>query len=158
MEKSKFLTLLVIALLLLNLGLLAYLFLGNSKPQHKEKEMRPNPREIVIRKLNFSDKQIESYKVLIKDHRAKISFAEKRNMELKNHLYQFLLKTSENKSTTDSIINLLAENQKLIETTHFNHFADIKKLCEPSQLKAFEELATELSQIFGPPRMRRKND
>ncbi len=156
MEKTKLLTLLVICLVILNIGLLAYLFLGSRKTHPPKRVMKSSPKEIIIEKLNFNAKQIANYEELIKDHRAKISATEKQNKELKNSLYQFLLKSSENKSIVDSIVNLLGENQKLIENIHFNHFADIKKLCEPDQMESFGELATELSGIFAPPPMPRK--
>lgn len=158
MEKTKLLTLLVVCLVALNLGILAYLFFGSEKPPRPGRVMRPSPKEIVINKLNFDDKQLEKYEELIKGHRAKITAAEERNMQLKNSLYQYLLSDAENKMAADSIIQLLGENQQLIEKVHFNHFKDIKKICNPYQLESFEELANELSEIFSPPRMRRKND
>ncbi len=158
MERTKLLIILVICLVLLNLGLLTYILFGSEKAQRPEPGRKPRPREIIIEKLKFNDEQIEKYTELIKEHRAMISELEKGNIKLKNKLYQCLLTSPKNKQVKDSIIYLLGENQKLIENVHFNHFADIKQLCEPKQMEFFEELATELSGIFGPPRKHRKND
>ena len=52
----------------------------------------------------------------------------------------------------DRLFLKLADLQKQIETTHFNHFIDIKKLCKKEQLSDYENLTEELSKLFSHPR------
>jgi hypothetical protein len=52
----------------------------------------------------------------------------------------------------DSLENKLGELQRQIETVHYNHFTDIKKLCKPEQLENFNALTHDLAKFFAPER------
>jgi protein CpxP len=149
MEKTRLLTIAVIALLLLNLGTLGFLILA-PKPGMGP-HGRPEPKDIIIRKLHFDKAQQENYLKLILWHRQTINGIEEKAHETKNRLYLQLLKTEVDTKTKDSLINVLADDQKQIEQTHFKHFGDIKKLCRPDQLENYYELTEELSRIFSKP-------
>lgn len=150
MEKTKLLTVVVIALLLLNLGTLGFLILA-PKPGMAIHGHHPEPKEIIIRKLQFDRDQIEKYENLIVWHRSNIDKIEKGIYGAKNNLYLQLLKTDPDNKTTDSLINKIADYQKQVEMTHFTHFMDIKKICHPDQIKDYEKLTEELSNIFSKP-------
>lgn len=154
MEKQKFITISVIALLLLNIGTLGFLFVSGPKQGHRPPPHgRPEPREIIIEKLHFDEQQIEAYELLIREHRKQIDAVDEKIRDTKNSLYALL--NSNDSSSKDSLIIALGNYQKEIETTHFNHFAGIKKLCKPNQKSDFEELSEELSRLFSkPPRPR----
>ena len=70
----------------------------------------------------------------------------------KNELYSHLKTDVTPINRNDSLVIQLADYQSQIETTHYNHFLDIKKLCRQEQLKKYDELTTELSKIFSHPR------
>jgi len=151
MDKIKLLTIAVISLLLLNLGTLGFLVL-NKPNGFGRPGMRPEPKELIIEKLHFDKQQQKDYENLIYWHRTTIAGIEDQIHETKNRLYLQLLKTDVDKTGKDSLINALAVYQKQIETTHFTHFQDIKRLCRPDQLEDFYDLTEELSRIFGKPR------
>ena len=50
------------------------------------------------------------------------------------------LKSDALSSSTDSIANKIAENQKQIEMVTFNHFTEVRKLCTPQQKEIFNEI------------------
>ena len=148
MEKQKLITFSIVALLFLNIGTLGFLFVTG--PKHgampPRPHGRPEPREIIIEKLHFDEQQQIKYVVLIEEHRKHVRTTEEHIRDTKNELY--LLLNNPNLAKQDSLIGLLANYQKEIETLHFNHFSDIKKLCKSDQLDEFEELTEELSQLF----------
>jgi protein CpxP len=152
MEKTKLLTFAVITLLLLNLGTLGFLFFSGPKGNHPHpgqgQEGRPKPREIIIEKLHFDANQQKEYDKLIQWHQSEIRTIEDTIRAAKNELYSTLSASEVNKNEKDSLINALAIHQKQIETTHFKHFEDIKKLCHKDQLEDFDNLTDELSRIF----------
>jgi len=150
MEKTKLLTVAVIALLVLNLGTLGFLILA-PKPGMGMHGHRPEPKEIIIRKLRFDAEQIEKYENLIQWHRSSINQIEKEIYATKNNLYQQLLKNEPDSEKTDSLINKIGDYQEQVEKTHFTHFRDIKKICRPEQIKNYEKLTEELSNIFSKP-------
>lgn len=141
MNKIKLLTFLVGALLLLNFGILTFLFL--SGPNGRKHE----PREIVIHELHFDKAQISDYDKLISVHKEKIKNLNDAIKKCKNELYS-KLKTAQNKSVTDSLLLKIEQFQSKIERIHYSHFLDIKKLCKPNQLEDYNELTTKLSEMF----------
>jgi hypothetical protein len=153
MKKTKLLTITVIGLLLLNFAILAFLLVSGPrghKRQTDRPEGRPNPREIIIERLHFDDKQQKEYEVLIKWHRGEIKKLDSNIRQTKNELYSQLNQKEVNLKTKDSLISLLNSYQKQVEETHFKHFVDIKKLCHQDQLEDFNELTEDLSRIFAP--------
>ncbi len=140
MEKTKLLTFGIIALFLLNLGTLGFLVLSDSKehrsPAHG-RDGKSKPREIIIEKLHFDATQIKEYDQLIKWHRSRITKTEDKIRDAKNELYLQLNQNPANETAKDSLINALASYQKEIESVHFKHFQDIKKLCKEEQLEDF---------------------
>ncbi|RXR19008.1 hypothetical protein EQG63_06070 [Flavobacterium amnicola] len=150
MNKSKFLYLLVVIMLVINVGIISYLFFTDGIPLlNKGKEM---PREIVIKKLVFDDQQIKAYDLLIKGHQQKIRFLNDAIRAKKNELYSHLKDNATPISENDRLVKQIANYQSQIEITHYNHFLDIKKICRPEQLENYNELTTELAKIFSHPR------
>lgn len=145
-NKTKFLTLSVFALLLLNIAFLAFTFFSK---KHKPNE-RKMPREIVIEKLHFDENQIIEYDKIIKEHQKAIIDLDVSIRDTKNELYQLLNVDTINSVQKDNLFLKLADYQKQIETTHFNHFLEIKNLCKKEQLTDYKELTNELGRIFAP--------
>lgn len=150
MEKSKLLTIAVIALLLLNLGTLGFLVFGKNSggPPHGPHR---EPKYQIIATLHFDSAQQQQYENLILEHRAAISQIEGNIRMTKNRLYLQLLKDRVDNKAKDSLVDVLAAYQKQIEQTHFKHFQDIKKICRPDQLEYYYDLTQELSRIFSKP-------
>ena len=156
MNRTKLLTIAVIGLLLINLGTLCVMIMhkppgppqGNMPPPHG-----PNgegPRQIIIDRLHFDTNQQQQYEVFISEHRNKTDDLHDASKELHNQLYSLLKNESIDKAKSDSLIQQIADNQKEIENLNFTHFQKIKTLCKPEQLEYFNELAGELSELFGP--------
>jgi len=153
MNKTKLLSAAVITLLVLNFGILGFLFLSKKN----EPNGRKMPREIVIEKLHFDENQIVEYEKIIEEHQKAIRNLDDSIRNTKNELYQLLNEEKINSTIVDSLYLKLANYQKQIETTHFNHFLEIKKLCKKEQLADYKNLTEELSKIFSHPR-RPKNE
>ena len=144
MNKIKLLSIAVIVLILINIATLTFFFIKGPRPMPKN-----DPKEIVVKKLNFNENQIVAYDELIKVHSKEIMVLNDAILRTKNNLYSELSR-SDNKKVTDSLFSILASLQNKIEITHYNHFLDIKKLCKPEQIEDFNALSHELSQIFSP--------
>ena len=152
MNKQKLLTFLVITLLLINIGLLAFLFLSGPK-KNGPIGRNAEPKHIIIDKLHFDETQITEYNKIIKTHIESVNAIDDSIKTYKNKLYNEL-KNPENKSVSDSLFTKIAGFQAEVEKTHYNHFLDIKKICKPDQLEDYNELTDELAKIFSnkPPR------
>lgn len=157
MEKTKVLSFAVIGLVVLNLGILVFLFLNgkNHKPPH---DRRPEPKQIIIDKLHFDAKQQQDYAKLITGHRAAITRLDDSIRKAKNELYLLLNEDTVDEKVKVALLDEIAVHQKQIEQTHFKHFQDIKKLCRKDQLDDFEALTEDLSRIFAPKPPRKRHD
>ncbi|GAA4073104.1 hypothetical protein GCM10022389_18150 [Flavobacterium cheonanense] len=154
MNKTKVLVFAVIALVALNFGILGFLFLSKNNDGPRGRKM---PREIVIEKLHFDENQIVEYDKTIKLHQETIRSIDDSIRNTRNELYKLLNSETIDSSKRDSLYLKFAGFQKQIETTHFNHFVEIKKLCKKEQLTDFNNLTEELSKIFNN-RRKPKND
>lgn len=150
MSKTNLLLILVGALVLLNLGLLTFLFLGKGPAAHHGPPHEGGPKNYIIEKLHFNEKQVQQYQELIHWHRSSVDARDHEIRESKKQLYSLL--TTNNESAKDSIITQINKLQREIEEIHYKHFKDIKELCTKEQQPYFEDLSRELSTLFGHPR------
>lgn len=145
MEKLKALTLFVAVLLVVNIGALGFIFLGQNRlPQGEGFQ----PREIIISRLHFNTSQVAQYDGIINGHRNAVRNLDDKIRMAKNELYAQLKDIRVDPIKSDSLIHLLSVYQNRIEVLHFNHFKDIKKICTKEQLKDFDALTEEFSIIF----------
>jgi periplasmic protein CpxP/Spy len=149
MSKLKLLSIAVVGLLLINLGTVGFLLLRkppmppNRMPQAEQKG---GPKEIIIEKLHFDKEQVIAYEALIVEHRELVKGLKDSISNTKNNLYQSL--KTETFVGKDSLINILSVLQKRIELVHYEHFAQVKKLCKPEQMGNFNNLTNELAVYF----------
>lgn len=146
MDKIKLLTYAVIGLLLLNVGIISFLFF--SRPNRNPDENHRRPKEFIAEKLHFDDNQNEKYESIIPIYKDKIDSLDAINKKLKSELYSQLKLPVVNTIVKDSIITLFLANQKQIEQLHFKHFQDIKSICKDTQLGDFNALTEELRKMF----------
>ena len=144
MKKNTFLAVIIILLVVMNFALIMKLMGGG--PSLKRHE---GPRNKIIEKLGFNDAQIRLYDNLIKEHRKQIGEHHHQMRALKNQLYESL-KEQNNLFGQDSILNKIAQKQIQIEQTHVSHFQAIRNICTPAQQANFNELLSEIAQLFAP--------
>ena len=141
----------VVGLCVVNIGLMAFILLrsqGGPPPPPPGMPPEDRPRFLIIQKLSFDKEQVTKYDELISAHREAVRKLETQMMDVKNQLYGTLTAENANK---DSLVHRLGNLQEQMETVHYNHFLDIKKICRPDQQQKFNELTTELAQYFRPP-------
>jgi hypothetical protein len=146
MDKIKLLTYSVIGLLLLNVGIIVFLFF--SRPNRNPEGNQRRHKEFISEKLHFDANQNEKYESIIPIYKDKIDSLDAINRKLKSGLYSQLKLQVVNSAIKDSIITLFLANQKQIEELHFKHFQDIKNICKASQLQGFNALTQELGKMF----------
>lgn len=131
--RNSFIAVLIVG----NLVLLANYFLRPPHPKHD------GPRNEIITILHFDERQTAKYDVLIIQHQRAIQNAEKNLVQAKNKLYSNL-----EQPIDSSLLNGVLEKQAIIETIHYEHFQDIKKLCNPDQYVYFKQLDRKIASLF----------
>ena len=146
MDKFKLLTYSVIGLVILNIGIISFLYL--SSPNSKRNDLGRKPKDIIIEKLHFDSNQIKKYENIIKVYRNSIDSLNNNNRDIKAELYAQLKQPTVNTNIKDSLIQLTLVNQKRIEEANFKHFQDIKSICTKSQIENYNSLTEELEKLF----------
>ncbi|MBY0478918.1 MAG: hypothetical protein K2Q24_14810 [Chitinophagaceae bacterium] len=143
MNKTRFLTIAVLLLLILNASTLFFLFQKRGGP-HSYRGGRPYS-EFMSKQLKLDAQQETQLKQLRDEHKTELDKLRKEDMELHEQLFMFV-KTGNNDSLwIDSITTLIAANKKRFEHTFFKHFLQIRSICRPDQLELFN---TTIDQIM----------
>lgn len=138
-------------LVLLNLVLMTFLYLGKpNPPKHKQ------PKDIIIEKLGFDKSQKEEFKTLIIEHRKNVKNLQDEIAHYKTILYQEINKNKTN--INDSISAIIGLKFQELEKVHFNHFLEIKNICKEEQKEKFQDLTKHLQTIFRPTIRKRERN
>lgn len=153
MNKTRFLGILVMIMVVLNLIAVTLLFLGRpDRPGPHQPHV--NIKKVIGERLHFSEKQNEAYEALILEHRRSIDELDERMIAARTSLYTQLSKNEP--TSVDSQLVAIGLIESEIESIHYHHFADIKKLCTEEQLPAFNELTLDLAAYFSAPKPRKR--
>jgi protein CpxP len=139
MNKSKFLKFIILGLLISN-GIAIFMLING-------RDKKNVPKNIIIEKLHLDKEQIKNYESYIVQHRKAINANEITMNKLRSDLY-LQLKQSQDTAKVDSLILIISKQQTEAEHINYNHFLEIKKLCKPSQNEAFDNLTTEIANLF----------
>jgi hypothetical protein len=140
----------VCALLLINIGTLVFLFM--EKP-----DQRPRGNKVVdkliIEGLKLNDAQVEQFEELKHDHRTQINEVERRERKLQKTYFELLQQSNPNHAVADSVSQLLgAIQQEKLQIT-FDHFSDLKSICNDEQKVLFDSLIADISRaLMMPPK------
>ncbi len=134
MSKNKKYSILIISLLVINTILVGFVIIKPKRPLGKENK---NPKEVIIKKLQFNEAQITLYTSLVKQHHKAIKEKDTQIRSSKKNLYTLLSNHTIVTTQKDSIFTSLGVLQKDIEMLHFQHCQDIKKICHPSHEESF---------------------
>ena len=146
---NRFLVAMIAGLLISNILLVGFLI--NKSYNHPVRKL---PKTLIINRLKLNDHQIELYENLIKNHRNAINPTRNKIQKNKKLLYKGL---NNNVKINDSIFSIIKDLNNKIELINYNHFIDIRNICDDSQLKLFNEVSKDLHRIFSkkPPRPRK---
>ncbi|MEL6989221.1 MAG: hypothetical protein AAGK97_15520 [Bacteroidota bacterium] len=141
MKQLQFYKYATIALLLLNLAMIAFFFLTKPKPIKKEITFN-GPHEL----LSLDEEQEKAFLNLAKDHKAELKNINKNQQRL---LSEYFKKLNNNNVQTDSLMDqVIALEKNKIEST-YQHFTDIKQILNPNQLDQYDKFVeAALSRIL----------
>ncbi|RXK58402.1 periplasmic heavy metal sensor [Lacibacter luteus] len=145
MNKTKFLTVLVVLLLALNAVTLY--FVWGKKDGEKRRPGNGGGRpysEYISKKLNFDTVQKEQLKLLRDSHKLELDSLRKEEKTIQD-VKTLLLKDGVTDSLKlDSVFTLAAANKKKFEMAFHKHFMEIRALCRPEQLELFTKMLDEM--------------
>jgi Spy/CpxP family protein refolding chaperone len=151
MSRTKLLTVAIIALLLLNFGTLAFMFLHKPGRQGGPPDgAGEGPKYIIMARLHFNQTQQQQYSDMVEEHRSKSRELRGKSRQLHDELYELLKAETVDETRKNELINQIAGNQKEIENLNIDHFGQIKSLCKGVQVDQFNQLVDDLGHLFAP--------
>ena len=146
-EKHILLTWLVAILVVLNIGLVAFMWFGQHPGGHWE---GPGPSKFLIHELNFDKAQEQQYFEL--ERRFSDSLNPIRDNERKMHdrFFEMLHADAPDSALVALTIDSMGQMRAQVEYFTFRHFRKVRELCNAEQQKKFDNVITEAMHRMGP--------
>ena len=155
----KFWKLSVAGLIVLNLLILAFVFISHQhQMRHHERfeQMPPpmqggeNPGEFLCRELKFTEKQKADFEILRNQHHEAMDSLEEQSRDLHHDYFDLLNNENPDEQKVTALANEIGQNQKARDLITFHHFETVRKLCNDEQKKHFDDIIHEvLHRIHG---------
>lgn len=154
MKKETLLTTAVVALLLLNFGILGFLFLrpGPAAPKARQHQFDQQ----IVNRLQLDAKQQQTFEQLKTVHHKQMRAKDQAYRDALGNYFALLKNDTPDSAQQDSLQAILSQIQKDRTTITFQHFQDLKALCTPEQKERFSALLPELMQVILPKPPKRK--
>lgn len=144
-KKLKYLTIGVFTLAVINIILVAMIFLG-PKPPRKDKSMMRDKMEdrhggqFLFKELNANKEQKEAFRTLFKAHRKRKDSIEMIIRKNKALLAGLAINSENITLDKDSLILEIGKLFMQNEEEMYDHFTEMKTICEPDQLEKLEKI------------------
>jgi len=137
--KNKILIIIIGILLIANLATLSFFFLN--KGGHKKGD-RPDRKEYITsylkKDVDFSDSQLALFDSLVKKNRTEVRSIFDDMSASRESVFKQLAAQSFSDTAIENAASELSVKQKNVEVRMLQHMKDIRNICTPSQLPAFD--------------------
>lgn len=151
MNKTKLLTICLVALVLLNAGTLFYLFRSQKSAGQTPLQKGEGPAAYIVEQLKLNDQQQAEFKKLRDEHQGSIRPAREEDKKLHQAFFGLVKSGKSIGAETDSLINLMVAQRKIMENATFSHFQKLRNLCTDEQKPRLDELIDELAMRISAP-------
>lgn len=149
-SKNKILVWAVILLMIANVALLATTWYF-----HHHGPQRPNgPAEYLAKELRLSKQQKDQLHVLASQHHRQALQIQADIKNARDSFFNLLSQTHITDSLKQQAAARIANRLEALELLTFDHFQQVRTLCNGEQQKKFDEIIHHVLEIMGPPRER----
>ncbi len=149
MEKTKLLTIAVVGLLLLNFGLLAFMWQarppkGGGRGGGDAKQAQSRALDFLMDELKFDPTQRAACRALLVQQRRDMDSLQNVNRQNRNTLYDNL------KTGDSSAAIAIGDVQRQVELAAFSYFRHIRALCREDQKAHFDTVIYDAMRMMAP--------
>ncbi len=148
--KNKFLTGLVILLLVANAATITMFWL-NRKPKQPPM-MKGTPKEFLVKELELDTKQQQQLETLVNDHRRTAEQLREKTKEAKEQLFDLLKQPGTTDSTKQAAAKAVSVITEELDLLTLNHFQKVRELCNADQQKKFDKIINDVVRMMAQPR------
>ncbi|MES2517089.1 MAG: hypothetical protein V4585_03210 [Bacteroidota bacterium] len=143
-KKIKTLWIAIIMLIIINLSVLACLWLS---PRGIQGQLSP---ERIEKALNFDSQQKERFEIIKDKHFAEVTPIRDSIKIIKSELFDYIKQDKPNPKFIDEKMNLLASKIKENEEKTLKHFTEVRAICNEEQKHVFDNEILERFKKQGP--------
>ena len=159
-SRNKVLMLIISVLLISNLALVAFMIFGRKHGGKSQKSRGEAFSNYFKKELNFSEEQSAKFQEMMTGHFEKLKPIMGEVRKAKDSMFSLMRQLA---MPADSILQKAAENiaqkQKLQELQSFNHFRQVRDLCNEEQRSKFDSLISKMiNRSFGHGQNRNKKE
>ena len=148
LHKNKLLTWLVLVLVVVNIGSMAFIWMGKPK---LENPIEGSPKEFLSRELKFDEKQQVQFEKLVVEHRDQANDVRKKIKEEKEEMYGLLQNPELTDSLKNSAVEKVAGATKELDLITLNHFEKVRNICTPEKKKRLDKIMMQMLGMMSGP-------
>lgn len=145
MKNEHFYKIVIIMLLLLNAGVLCYLWLHNDDRKGPPHGAHMRPDQMIIERIGLDEQQQESFRALKDEHHSQMIDVQKADSKLHADLFALLKQAALDSTLKNYLLSQLKANDSLKEEITFDHFRKLRNTLRPEQRPKLDELVAELA-------------
>jgi len=143
MNNSKFLKIVIVLLLLINISTITFMWL-NKPPKHDA------VGDYFAQELQFTAKQKEQFDALKQEHRSQVEGLRAENKEKHDAYFELLKNPSVDSATVKKAASQILKIKEQEELALFYHFQKVRAICTASQQEKFDEIINEAARMMAP--------
>lgn len=156
-SKNKFLAWVIIILIVLNAATLGTLWFQRSRvpgPVHeypgKLPDDRKGPGNFLEKELGLSEEQAKQFDSLREQHRTEADKLLKEMQDSREELFTQIKSDSPDMSKVEELENKIGQKTTELEKATFEHFKQLRAICNDEQKKKFDEIIVDAMKQAGP--------
>ncbi len=150
MDNTKFLKIVIIVLLFINIATLWFMWRTNNHHGGQPPQGREDAGGFLTHELMLNDAQQKQFSQLKEEHHAAAEELQEDARELHHQYFELLHAPSADSVIVLKFAEAIAANQKQMELITFYHFQKIRAICTPEQQKKFDEVIGEALRMMAP--------
>lgn len=148
LEKKKFVLILLVLMIVLNLALLGWIWFG---PDGHRGPGKGRARDFLIRELKLDAAQQKQYDVLIEKHHADLRPVQDEMRHTRDSLFDQLASATPDTAIAHRLETKIGTLQAKMERITFEHFQQVRAFCRPDQQKDFDRVIRDALRMMAPP-------
>ena len=148
----------VLLLVVLNVCLLVSIWLKQNGQSPDEMRRPPNGEkaaDFLLEQLKFTEQQKAAFEKLKEAHHHSMDSLREISKEVHQLFFDNLKNEKQDTAKVNELARAIANNQTQCELVTFNHFKEVRKLCNDKQKATFDEIIQEvlrrMARPGGPP-------
>jgi periplasmic protein CpxP/Spy len=149
MSSNRFLKIVILILILINLGTLAFIWF--SRPMRTPDGRRAVAAGFIVRELNLSEAQRREYRSMRINHLRTLEVLQEHDKMLHEQFFRQLFAEVPDMQAVADLADSIALNRKEMEILTYDHFRHLQHILTPEQQKRFKDIFDDVLKIVLPP-------